>query len=622
MKRRIFLQSSALTSLWLWLVNGAKAANQERPNILWLTSEDHGPHLGCYGDLFADTPNLDQLAQRGMLFKRAWSTAPVCAAARTALISGMYPPSLGAEHMRSLVALPDFIKMYPQILREAGYYCSNNAKEDYNLIEPVEPWDDSSESGHWRNRPAGRPFFSVFNYLMTHESQIRAVDAATIHNPAEVRVPAYQPDTPEVRSNWAQYYDRLSQLDSAVGERLAELNDDGLSADTIVFCFSDHGSGLPRSKRWPYNSGLHVPLIVYFPDKWRHLAPEEYISGGRSDRLVDFMDLAPTVISLAGSEPPPVMHGNAFAGEYQKPPAEYLHAFRGRMDERYDLSRTVSDGRFLYMRHFMPHRIYGQYVDYMFETQATQVWKRMFDNGELNEVQSRFWQEKPPEELYDLDNDPDEINNLINSAQHQDIAHQLREESRAWIMEKRDFGFLPENEIHSRSLGSTPYETAQVEARYPLTRIVAVAEMASSLAEGVTNELVAALADTDSAVRYWAALGLLMRKNQGVNAGHAALLAALRDEALAVRIVAAEALGTFGDAADTEAALNTLAELIRVDGNEVFVPMMALAALDAMAEKALPLRSAIEAVNADGVTRIRPDGYEIMRLRSKILTDL
>lgn len=622
MKRRIFLQRSTLSALWLWVVNGAKAADQERPNILWLTSEDHGPHLGCYGDLFANTPNLDRLAQRGMLFKRAWSTAPVCGAARTALISGMYPPSLGAEHMRSLVALPEFIKMYPQILREAGYYCSNNAKEDYNLIEPVEPWDDSSDSGHWRNRAAGQPFFSVFNYLMTHEGQIRAADVDTIHDPAGVRVPAYQPDTPEVRSNWAQYYDRLTQLDAAVGARLAELNDDGLSADTIVFFFSDHGSGLPRSNRWPYNSGVHVPMIVYFPDKWRHLAPAEYRSGGRSDRLVDFMDLAPTIISLTGNEPPLLMHGNAFAGDYQKPPTPYLHAFRGRMDERYDLSRTVTDGRFLYMRHFMPHRIYGQFVEYMFETQATRVWKRLFDEGELNEVQSRFWQEKPPEELYDLDNDPDEINNLIDSAQHQDIANRLRAESRAWIMAKRDFGFLPENEIHSRSLGSTPYETAQLEARYPLTRIIAVAEMASSLAEDVTTELVAALVDSDSAVRYWAALGLLMRKNQGVNAGRAELHMALLDDALAVRIAAAEALGTFGDAADTEAALNTLAKLIQVEGNEVFVPMMALAALDAMEEKARPLRSAIEAMNVDGVTRIRPDGNEIIRLRNKILVDL
>ena len=170
MERRKFLQRSLLSTIWLWLSGQAHAATQEKPNILWLTSEDHGPHLGCYGDLYADTPNLDKLAARGMLFKRAWSTAPVCAAARTALISGIYPPSLGAEHMRSLVSLPAFMKMYPQYLREAGYYCSNNAKEDYNLVEPGQVWDDSSGDAHWRNRGSGQPFFSVFNFGMTHES--------------------------------------------------------------------------------------------------------------------------------------------------------------------------------------------------------------------------------------------------------------------------------------------------------------------------------------------------------------------------------------------------------------------------------------------------------------------
>mgnify|MGYP000032313149 CR=1 FL=1 len=412
MDRRKFLQRSLLSTIWLWLSGQAHAATQEKPNILWLTSEDHGPHLGCYGDLYADTPNLDKLAARGMLFKRAWSTAPVCAAARTALISGIYPPSLGAEHMRSLVSLPAFMKMYPQYLREAGYYCSNNAKEDYNLVEPGQVWDDSSGDAHWRNRGSGQPFFSVFNFGMTHESQIRAADANTVHELAGVRVPAYQPDTPEVRSNWAQYYDRITQLDSAVAEALSALEQARLSEDTIVFFFSDHGSGFPRSKRWPFNSGLHVPMIVYFPDKWRHLAPAEYAPGAQSERLVDFMDLAPTLLSLIGTEPPAYLHGHAFAGGFQSKPPDYLYAFRGRMDERYDMVRTVTDGRYIYLRHYMPHKIYGQHVSYMFETQATQVWKRMFDEGRLNAAQSRFWEPKPPEEFLD---ECDELEQLLRS---------------------------------------------------------------------------------------------------------------------------------------------------------------------------------------------------------------
>ncbi len=625
MQRRKFLQNSLLSSLWLWLSGQAAAQSSRdvaRPNILWLTSEDHGPHLGCYGDLVANTPNLDQLARRGMRFKRAWSTAPVCAAARTALISGVYPPSLGAEHMRSLVAMPDFMRMYPQFLREAGYYCSNNVKEDYNLIKPGRVWDDSSPEAHWQDRNPGQAFFAVFNYTMTHESQIRAPDANTVSDPAVVRVPAYQPDTPEVRSNWAQYYDRIAQLDGVVGESLAELEAAGLADDTIVFFYSDHGSGIPRSKRWPYNSGLHVPMIVHFPEKWRHLAPSDYRAGSESERLVDFMDLAPTLLSIVGIEPPDYMHGNAFAGAHQRPPKAYMHAFRGRMDERYDLARTVSDGRYLYMRHYMPHRIYGQYLTYMFETQATQVWKRMYDQGQLNEVQSRFWESKPAEELYDLESDPDEIDNLIDSPAYQDKLVELRQQHRDWTLESRDFGFLPENEIRSRSAASTPYQAARDDVVYPLARILRCAQLASSLAASAVSALLTNLTDDDSAVRYWAASGLLMRGATGVGANAQALRQALQDPAPAVRVAAAEALGNYGDEDDIDAALATLAELIEVEGNEIFVPMMALTALDEMEERAAPIRDAIEAIDVGGVTRTRPDGREIERLRTKLLSDL
>ena len=622
MDRRKFIRKSSLASFWLWLTGNSIAAEADKPNILWITSEDHGPHLGCYGDLYADTPNLDLLAEQGMLFKRAWSTAPVCAAARTALITGVYPPSLGAEHMRSLVAMPPFMKMYPQYLREAGYYCSNNSKEDYNLIKPDGVWDDSSSQAHWLNRPQDQPFFSVFNYTMTHESQIRASDANTTHDPAGVRVPAYQPDTPEVRSNWAQYYDRITQLDAVVADRLNELNEAGLAEDTIVFFYSDHGSGIPRSKRWPYNSGLHVPMILFFPDKWRHLAPDEYAAGVKSDRLVDFMDLAPTVLSMVGIEPPTHMQGRAFAGNFQQAPKPYMMAFRGRMDERYDLARAVTDGRYLYMRQYMPHRIYGQYLEYMFQTQATQVWKRMYDEGHLNEAQRRFWETKPPEELYDLEIDNDEIDNLVDSPAHQSKLAELRQVQQAWIREAKDIGFLPENEIRNRSVDSTPYETARDPNRYPLERIASMADRASSLAPEATPELVAALQDPDSAVRYWAALGLLMRREAGINAGRDQLRDALTDPAPAVRVAAAEALGVYGAEPELEAALSTFAELIDVEGNEIFIPMMALSALDEMHEKASPLRRQIEAIDVSSVTRTRPEGREIERLKAKLLGDL
>ena len=245
------------------------ADDTPRPNILWITSEDNGPHLGCYGDEYATTPSLDGLAARGMIYQTCWSNAPVCAPARTTIISGMYPTSLGAEHMRSMTRLPASFKMYPQYLRDAGYYCTNRSKEDYNLEKPDKVWDESSRNAHWKNRTDKQPFFAISNHTISHESKLRTRPHKAVHDAAKVRVPAYHPDTPEVRQDWAQYYDRITEMDALAGKNLQELADAGLADDTIIFYYGDHGSGMPRSKRWPYNSGLQVPLIVYIPEKYR-----------------------------------------------------------------------------------------------------------------------------------------------------------------------------------------------------------------------------------------------------------------------------------------------------------------------------------------------------------------
>src|SRR5262245_54088210 len=319
----------------------AYSSEPARPNILWITSEDNGPQLGCYGDRFATTPNLDRLAARGMVYLKCWSNAPVCAPARTTIITGLYPTSTGSEHMRSMVRLPAGTKLYPQLLRDAGYYCTNNAKEDYNLEQTGQVWDESSNKAHWKNRAAGQPFFAVFNILVTHESQIRSRPHQPVHDPSQVRVPRYHPDTPEVRQDWAQYYDKLTEMDAIAGARVREIEDAGLADDTIIFYYGDHGPGMPRCKRWPYDSGLHVPLIVHVPAKFRSLAPREYMPGGNSDRLVSFVDLAPTLLSLVGVEPLDYLQGGAFMGRFEAPAREFVHGFRGRMDERYDLVRTV-----------------------------------------------------------------------------------------------------------------------------------------------------------------------------------------------------------------------------------------------------------------------------------------
>jgi len=606
--------------LALSLACEAEAAS--RPNILWVTSEDNGPHIGAYGDEYADTPNIDRLAAKGMIYSNAWSTAPVCAPARTTIISGMYAPSTGSEHMRSLTRLPDGMKMYPQYLREAGYYCTNNSKEDYNLEKPGTVWDESSRKAHWRKRKPGQPFFAIFNFTVSHESQIRRRPHTPIHDPAKVRVPAYHPDTPEVRRDWAQYYDKITEMDAQVGRVLADLEADGLADETIVFYYGDHGSGMPRSKRWPYNSGLRVPMIVHVPAQFEKLAPDDYTPGGKTDRLVGFVDLAATVLSIAGIRPPDHLQGHAFLGRFEAPSQPYAYGFRGRMDERYDMVRVVRDKRYIYIRNYMPHKIYGQYIAYMFQTPTTQVWKDLYDQGKLEEPKTFFWETKPAEELYDLEDDPDEVNNLADSPEHQEVLRRLRKAQQDLALKVRDVGFLPEGEIHARSEGSTPYAMGHDDGKYPLKKIMAAAELASSLDEDAVLGLVEALDDRDSAVRYWAAMGILMRGADAVRATRAPLGTALDDDSPYVRVIAAEALGRYGGDEDADRALRVLMELAPVDASGVFVSMLALNALDAMDDRARPAVDAIRQLPQKDPSVPRRMGAYVPNLIRKTTADI
>ena len=584
------------TLLFIFFASYASLLAGKLPNILWLTSEDNGPHLGCYGDKYADTPNLDGLAARGMIYTRAISNAPVCAPARTTIISGMYPTSTGAEHMRSMTNLPKSFKMYPVYLRELGYYCTNNSKEDYNLEKDGQVWNEGGRKATWANRPnTDQPFFAIHNFTISHESQIRKRPHQQVHDPKKVRIPAYHPDTPEVRQDWAQYYDKLSEMDKMVGEKLQLLEEQGLAENTIIFYFGDHGSGMPRSKRWPYFSGINVPLIVYVPAKWKHLASSEYKAGGSSDRRVGFIDLAPTLLSIAGQKPPQHMQGHAFMGTEEAPAQEFGYGFRGRMDERYDMVRSVVGKRFIYIRNYMPHKPYGQHVSYMFQTPTTQVWKKMFDEGKLNESQSYFWKTKPPEELYDLDNDPDEVNNLAKSRKHADILMSMRRAHLDHINQIIDVGFLPEGEIHSRSAGSNPYDMARTD-KYPYKRIFLAADMASGLSPWATKTLINYLRDKDSAIRYWGAMGLLMRGKKGLSITGKYLEKALHDDSPYVRVVAAEALGKFGNQDQITQAVNTLGQIADPVKNGCFPSMLAMNAIDHLDEKAKSLLPIIESM--------------------------
>jgi uncharacterized sulfatase len=544
--------------------------------------------MSCYGDTFATTPQLDKLAARGLRSRKAWSVAPVCAPARTAIITGIYPSSSGALHMRSEVKLPESMRLFPQMLRESGYYCSNNAKEDYNLEGIGKVWDESSNKAHWRNRDAGQPFFAVFNFTDTHESKVRTYRRKAIHDPAKVPLPPYWPDAPEVRRDWANYYDNLTIMDRRAGELLAELEKDGLAESTVVFYFGDHGPGLPRCKRSACDSGLRVPLIVHFPDKWRHLAPPGYAAGAASDRLVSFVDLAPTMLSLAGLSVPSWMQGRAFAGPMAGPDPEFIFGMRDRMDERYDPVRSVRDQRYVYVRNYFPHRPGGQHNAYMFETPATRAWHRLFTEGKLNAAQSAYWQPHPPEELYDLSSDPHEITNLAADAAHCGALERLRAAHLAHERAIRDVCLLPEAEMHRRAGTSPPYTMGHDDSRVPLEAILRTAQRASSGHASDPGELRDALNAPDPAVRWWAVMGHLMHGKKAIAAAAERLTTRLKDENPSVRIAAAEVLAKHGSETAAAAALEILLAAADLRQTDYYNSVRALNALDDLRDTLTP----------------------------------
>ncbi len=599
-------------------------AESARPNILWLTTEDNGPELGCYGDEYATTPHIDTLAAKGMLYSLAWSNAPVCAPARTAIISGMYPPSTGSQHMRSFVPAPVEMEAYPLFLKRAGYYVTNNAKEDYNLSTPADLWDESSHQAHWRNRPAGTPFFAIFNFTISHESNVRARPHQAVHDPAAFTVPPYQPDDPLIRQDWAQFYDVVAQADAQCGESLAELAAAGLAEDTIVFYYGDHGAGIASHKRNPINRGLQVGLVVYIPEKFAHLRPADYTVGGRSDRLVSFVDLAPTLLSLVGVAPPANMQGHAFLGEHVSPPPAYLFGFRGRMDERVDFVRSVTDGRYVYVRNFRPDLPAGQRVDYQFNTPGNQRWLELFEAGETNAVQSAFFLPTPPEQLFDLKEDPHEINDLAADPTHRAVKDRLSSALFQHLESTLELGFLPEAELHRRTAGRAPFDWARESGNYDYHRIQVVASRATLGQALPAGKISAQLQAAEPAIRYWTLRGLGYRATTADGGGEAevvphfpALRAMLGDESPDVAITAADLLVRHGNQSDQTKALQHLARWADPHGNH-FTTMAALTVLNNLADLAQPVHDLLKTYPLETVDLPHPRYRHDV---AKLLTD-
>lgn len=579
------------------------AAGSKRPNILWVSCEDSSPQLGCYGDRHAITPNLDAFAQESVRYTCAHTVAGVCAPSRSGIITGMYPTSLGSQYMRCSVALPDFVKCFPEYLRNAGYYCTNNAKTDYNFPVPPKAWDENGRQAHWKNRKPDQPFFAVFNIETTHESQprkrgadydalIKRLTPAQRQDPAKLDLPPYYPDTPESRRDWANVYELITAMDYQFADRLKEIQDAGLANDTIVFFWGDHGVGLPRAKRWLYESSTYAPLIIRIPEQFRMNGQGK--PGSVDSQLVSFIDLAPSVLNLAGVAVPGHMQGQAFLGANLKPPREYVFGARDRMDETYDSVRMVRDKRYRYLRNYHPHLPYAQPLAYMEQGNIMKELRRAERDGTLPAAARLFMgPTKPVEELYDVESDPHELKNLASSPEHRKDLERLRKAQAAWALETRDVGLLPEPEVEARG--------KQAGSRYAILRgpgsekfIAGLRRLLDAVNRDNDPKLIqSSLSHPDAAIRYWAVVGI-SKTVEAAKASKEALLKAASDTSPTVRIAALGAIALhLGD----ETAIPKLAAELR-DVNP-FIRLQAARALDALGVRAAPARQELRRALSD-----------------------
>ncbi|MFV0591414.1 MAG: sulfatase [Draconibacterium sp.] len=535
------------------------ARTVQRPNILMITSEDNSAYfLGCYGNKMATTPNLDKLAAEGFKYTHAFANCPVCAPARNTILTGVYAASNGNEHMRSKYAKSEIVKTYPEYFREAGYYCTNNVKTDYNYSGNWNAiWDDCSRKATYKNRAPGQPFFAVYSNTTTHESMIhKQIPTSELkHDPAKIEIAPYHPDLPEIRHDWAQYYDRNEQMDAEIAQILKELEESGEAENTIVIYYGDHGGVLARSKRYVYETGTRVPFIIRIPEKYKKLWPAQ--PGEAVDRIVSFVDLVPTFLSMAGIKVPDYLQGDAFLGDQKSEAPEYAFMTRQRMDECYDMVRAVRDKKFRYIRNFMPFRISMQHIDYLFKAPSAQAWEDAFKAGKTNEVQSRFFLEKPLEELYDTENDPWEIYNLADDPEYAEVLARMRKELTAWMREVKDVGLIPEPEYAEFAGDGALYDYMRSEA-CPFEQLLEAAQLATTAGDDYLDAYLNNLKSDNSAIRYWGIVGLLIHRD-AVEPYLDNVKLAARDESGAVATLAAEILYRLGN---KEAAMATYERIV------------------------------------------------------------
>ncbi|MBI85090.1 MAG: sulfatase [Planctomycetaceae bacterium] len=574
--------------------NAAENAGQ-RPNILWLSCEDISPHIGCYGDSHAITPHIDQLASEGVRYSHCFTIAGVCAPNRSGIITGMYQTTLGTHHMRCEITLPPYIQPFPVYLRQTGYYCTNNSKTDYQFKHPSNTWDASNRDAHWRNRPdTSQPFFAVFNFIDCHESRIastaqykrvtRVLTPDQRQDPRAITTfPDYYPDTPVAREDWKRNYELITAMDHWAGNLIQQLKDDGFYENTIIFFWSDHGIGLPRAKRWLYDSGTHVPLIVRTPESLQK--PGQRLAGTVSDRLVSSIDFGPTVLHLAEVDVPSHVQGKPFLGPLPAEPRAYVYGSRDRMDERYDIIRMVRNKRYKYIRNYEPLKTYYQYMNTPEKGATMKELRRLHDEGKLDATADRYFSDtKPVEELYDTMSDPQELTNLAGSREHSQVLKEMRTAHLKWVLDTRDLGLIAEPIlVDLEKQAGSRYEILRTENDKHLAQRIATAAVSATEGPDSIEKLANFMNDSDAAVRYWGATGL---GNIGAEASaHQDLVTQhLSDPSVPVRVAAARALCRMGHADDALATITAV-----LSEGEQWERLQAAIVLDEIDELAIPV---------------------------------
>lgn len=596
--------SLLLTTLGL----GLKAQNQEKPNILWITFEDSSPEfIGSYGNKHVKTPVMDRLAKEGVRFTSAFSTAPVCSPSRSTIITGCSTEAMGTGNHRSDYPIPQWLKGFPSYLKQAGYYTTNNQKTDYNVANPKDfindAWNESSgNAGYW-NRQPGQPFFAVFNLEDSHQSRtmtnpynwyvenvLEKLPTESRTMPDEISMPPFYHDTPEMRRDLSRVYNSLNLTDIKIGKILNRLKQENLMDNTIVFVFADHGEGIPKGKTSALGFGYRVPFFVYFPDKYKHLNP--WVSGKPTDELISFEDLAPTVLSLAGAKIPNHMMGRPFIGTERKNPRRYVYGSRNRIDESPDLERSATDGQFYYTHNFMPQLPMVKFIKYMDVADITRNIRKDWINGLLNPTQAELVAPSScVEYLFDMKNDPWQINNLATNSKYVSKLKALRTAVQNRIFEIKDVMFMPEYLMSQRidKAKTTPYELRIDQNNYPLKKIVAAANL-SGQGEKVIKKQINLLADNNPDVRYWAAVGLDGQK-EAIKPYKTKILASLKDSNPTVQIVIAGiAYKLFQD----EAAKNILEKY--ASGDNGLLILQALQTIQYMRESGKPFLPLLQQV--------------------------